>query len=103
MDSVIANIIILISALALLAAVVITAYSVWHSVRMGKREKTENGVPTRNIMLGAVALPIVVALPTLLFGSLTDACIITSLVLLVVASALVVCGRIRTLSRIRRK
>ncbi len=103
MDSIIANIIIVISALTLLAAIVITTYSVWHSVRMDKREKTENGIPTRKIMLGVVALPLVVALPILLFASLTDACIVTTLVLLFVATVLVVCGRVRTLSRIRRK
>ncbi len=103
MDSIIANIIIVISVLALLAAVVITVYSVWHSVRVDKREKMENGIPTHNIMLGVVALTLVVALPTMLFASLTDACIVTSLVLLLVAAALVVCGRVRTLSRIRRK
>lgn len=103
MDSIIANIVIFIAALALLAAVGITVRSVWHSMRVNKRARVENGIPTRAIAIYTAALPVVVAVPTLLFASLADACIITGTVMIVVASVLVICGRIRTLNRIRRK
>jgi len=103
MDSIIANIMIGIAALTLLVAAAVTIRSVWHSLRVNKRATTENGIPTRNITLSTVALPIVIAIPTLLFTSLADACIITATVLLFTASALVTCGRLRTLSRIRRR
>lgn len=103
MDSIIANIIIVIAGITLLAAIAITAHSVWHSLRVNKRARTENGIPTRNIVYATAALPVVVALPVLVFASIADACIITGTVMILTASILVICGRIRTLNRTRRK
>lgn len=100
MNSMIADIVIAIAALALLAAMGLTALSVWHSKRMNRRQSTENGVPTRNISLATAALTLVVALPTLMLGGLVDMFIITTAVLLIVAAILVACGRLRTLKRI---
>ena len=47
MDSIIANIIISLAALAVIAAAGVTAYSITHSLRTNKRPEAENGVPTR--------------------------------------------------------
>lgn len=99
MDSIIANIIIIIAGITLLAAIALTVHSVWHSLRVNKRAKMENGIPTRNIAYATAALPVVVALPVLLFASIADACIITGITMILVASILVICGRIRTLKR----
>lgn len=101
MDSIIANIIISLVALAIMAATGLTAYSIAHSMRVNKRPDVENGVPTRKIALGTAGLLVVVCAVTLLAGSLTDMCIITALALLCVASALVIYGRIQTLKRVR--
>lgn len=103
MDCIIANIIIAVALLTLLATATITVLSLVHSLRVNKRPKVENGVPTRSITLYTLGLLLAVALPTLLIGSMTDMCIITSIVLLTVASVLVVRGRINTLKRARNK
>lgn len=103
MDSFIANTAIIVSLLTLLAAAGLTAYSVSRSMRLNKRSTEENGVPKRNITIGTVALLLIVALPSLVFGSVTDMCIITSLVLLTVAAALVIYGRVQTLKRVRKR
>lgn len=103
MDSIISNIMIAVAMLTLLATAVITALSVTHSLRVNKRPKVENGVPTRTISLSTIGLLLAIALPTLFIGSLTDMCIITALVLLTVASGLVTYGRIQTLKRVRNK
>ncbi len=101
MDSIIANIVIVVSALTLLAAAALTAYSVAHSLRVNKRPKMENGVPTRTIGIATIVMLLAVAIPTLLIGSVTDMCITTSLVLLVTAAGLVIYGRAKTLRRVR--
>lgn len=99
MDSIIADIVITIAALTLLVTIGLTTYSVWHSQRMNKRQKYENGVPIRAITFGTAALTLTVALITLLVGGVIDMLIITTATLLTVAVGLVVCGRIRSLSR----
>lgn len=96
MDGIIADILIIVSTLALLATVGVTAYSVIRSQRTNKRPKEENKVRVRMIGLSVVCLILAVSLPTLLFGSLTDMCIITSIVMLCIASIAVIYGRIQT-------
>lgn len=103
MDSIIANIIISLAALAVIAAAGVTAYSITHSLRTNKRPDAENGVPTRKITLATIGLLVAVCVPSILIGSLTDMCIITALTLLVVASGLVIYGRIQTLKRTRKR
>lgn len=85
--------------LVLLAAIASTAYSVVHSLRASRRERMENGLPVGRIALGSAALPVLVAVPSLLFGSLADMCIVTVAVMLVTAVALVGLGTVRTLRR----
>lgn len=87
------------AALTFIAAAGIMGYSIFHSLKTNKRSETENGVPTRRIELATVALLVVVGLPTLLFGSLTDMCIILSAVLLIVAGVLIVVGRVKSARR----
>ena len=99
MDFVIANIMIVMAAVTLLIAVGALGYSIAHSLKTNKRSETENGVPTQRIEIGTVALIVVVGLPSLVFGSLTDMCIILSGVLLVVAGVLITAGRIKSSRR----
>lgn len=96
MDSIIADIMIILSVIVLLAAGGVTAYSVIRSQKNNKRPSHENGVPVRMIGICTIVVVVAIALPTLLFGSITDMCIITSISTLVIASASVVYGRILT-------
>lgn len=102
MDNILADIIITICLLVLLATVGITLFSVVHSQKANKRPVTENGVPVRLIGWATVAVVLIVALPTLLFGNFTDMCIITSIVLLIISSATVLFGKFITL-RLRKR
>lgn len=97
MDGIIADIFIILSILVLLATAGITIYSVVRSLRANRRPENENGVPVRKIELATVAGVIIVSLPSLLFGSFTDMCIITAVILLVAASIAVIAGRIISL------
>ncbi len=99
MDFIIANIMIVLAAVTLIVAVGVMGYSVVHSLKTNKRSETENGVPTLRIEIGTVALLVVVGLPSLVFGSLTDMCIILSGVLLIVAGVLIIAGRIKSSRR----
>lgn len=102
MDSIIADIFIVIGIIVLLATVVVTGCSIVKSQKVNKRPKRENGVPLRMIGVCTLAGVLAVAIPTLLIGSFTDACIVTSLTLLTVASVAVIYGRILTL-RLRKR
>ncbi|MBQ0073912.1 MAG: hypothetical protein KBT34_06935 [Prevotella sp.] len=102
MDSIIADIIIILSILALAATIGITLYSIFRSLKANKRPKMENGIPVRMIELCTVILLLAIALPSLLFGSLTDMCIITATVLLVIASTSIIYGRILS-ARLRKR
>lgn len=94
MDSIIADIMIIVSGVVLLAAVGMIVFSVIRSQKNNKRPKVENGVPTRMIALGTVAGVIVIALPTLLIGSFTDMCIITGTAMLFIALVAVIFSKI---------
>ncbi len=103
MGTLFVDIVIVLAAVAIVAAIGISAWSVVVSLRKNKPLKRENGVPIRNIRLCTAALVAAVVVPTLLIASMTDMCIITSLVMLAVASVAVIVSRIRTLSRVRRR
>ncbi len=103
MDGILVDIIIIIAGLTLVAITVLTICSVCHSLKVNKPQKEENGVPLRAIRLATVGFMMLLIVPTLIASSLTDMCIITALVMLCVASMLVLCGRIYTLSRSRRQ
>lgn len=94
MDEILANIFIVLSIIALLVAVGFTGYSVWHSLKENRRAKVENGVPTQKITIGTIVLLLIIALPSLLIGSMTDMCIITGLSMLLIASAAVIYSRV---------
>ena len=102
MDSILADIVICISLLGLLATLGITIFSVMHSQKANRRPEKENGVPVRMIGITTVALVLVIALPTLLIGNFTDMCIITSIALLIISSGCVLFGKFITL-RLRKR
>lgn len=102
MDSIIADLFIVLCSVALLATAALTAYSVVRSLKANKRPKMENGVPVRMIGLATIGVMLAIALPTLLLGSLTDMCIITATAMLAIASIAVIYGRILT-ARLRKR
>ena len=81
--------------LALLGALGTTAYSVYHSRRTNKRQAMENGVPVGRIDWAVIALLVVVAVPSCIVGSFTDACLITAFVMLAVAAAVIVYDKLK--------
>ncbi|MBQ9561078.1 MAG: hypothetical protein IJV10_02220 [Prevotella sp.] len=82
MDDVIANIIITVSLAVLLGTFLLAVCSVFHSLKVNKRRKTENGVPVGVIGWMTFLALLMVSIPLLLFASFTDMCIITALVML---------------------
>ena len=86
MDIIFADIFIVISLLTLMGALLLVIGSVWHSLRVNKRKKMENGVPVSIIGWGVVALIIVIALPTLLIGGVVNMCLVTALIMFLVAT-----------------
>lgn len=97
MDQIIATILTILCGLTLLGATSLTCFSVWHSLKKNRRPKIENGVPTQNILLGTIALVIIIALPTLIFGSFTDMCIITGIMMLFAATITIIYSRFRSI------
>lgn len=98
MDIILANIFIVLCGLTLLGVIGLTAYSVLHSLKENRRPKVENGVPTRKITLVTISVMLLIALPTLLFGSFTDMCIITGSIMLLLASCAVIYSRILSIT-----
>jgi CDP-diglyceride synthetase len=86
MDIIFADIFIVISLLTLLTALLLVICSVWHSLKVNKRKNKENGIPVSLIGWGVVALMIVIALPALLIGGFVNMCLITALIMLLVAT-----------------
>ena len=86
MYSFIADIFIILSIVALIVSLALVFYSAWHSLKVNKRKNKENGIPVSFIGWGVVALMIVIALPTLLIGGFVNMCLITALVMLLVAT-----------------
>lgn len=97
----IADIMIVLMALVLVAALALTAYSVYHSLRTNKRKKVDDGVPVGMIGWGTVALVLVISIPTLLIGSFTDMCLVTAGVMLLVAGGTVVYSKVQS-ARLRK-
>ena len=96
MDSIIANIVIILTLCIIVCAVGVTVYSVYRSAKANKREKTENGVPVSLIGRISLAIPVVTAALTLLVSDVTNMCIITALVMLILATALLFYSKINT-------
>lgn len=97
MDGIIADIMICLSAIIILGASGLTGYSVYHSLRVNKREKLENGVPVALIGWSTIGGTLLIALPALLFGSFTDMCLITAIILLAAAAGTMIYSKITTL------
>ena len=81
--------------LALVGTLGATAYSVWHSLRTNKRRAMENGVPVGRIDWAVIELLVIVAIPSWIAGSFTDACLITAFAMLVVATAVIIYDKIK--------
>ena len=86
MDIIFADIFIVVSMLTLLTALLLVICSVWHSLKVNKRKNRDNGIPVSLIGWGVVALMVVVALPALLIGGFVNMCLITALIMLLVAT-----------------
>lgn len=76
--------------LTIVGALGATAYSVWHSLHANKRSAMENGVPIGRIDWAVVVLLVIVAIPSWIAGSFTDACLITAFAMLAVATAVII-------------
>ena len=83
--SIIADIFIIVAIAIIVAALGLTIWSVAHSLKLNKRRQRENGVPVGTIGWATFGLLMVVALPTLLFWGYANMCIITSIVMFLVA------------------
>lgn len=83
--SIIADIFIMVALIAIAVALALTFWSVGHSLKLNKRRYKENGVPVGSIGWATFGLLMIVALPTLLFMGYANMCIITSIVMFLVA------------------
>ena len=83
--SIIADIFIIVALAAIVVALALTFWSVAHSLKLNKRKYRENGVPVGTIGWATFGLLMVIAIPTLLFMGYANMCIITSIVLFIVA------------------
>ena len=83
--SIIADIFIIVALAAIVVALALTFWSVAHSLKLNKRRYSENGVPVGTIGWATFGLLIIVAIPTLLFMGYANMCIITSIVMFIVA------------------
>lgn len=83
--SIIADIFIIVALAAIVVALALTFWSVAHSLKLNKRRYRENGVPVGTIGWATFGLLMVIAIPTLLIWGYANMCIITSIVLFIVA------------------
>ena len=86
MDMIFADIFIVISLITLIGALLLVIGSVWHSLKVNNRKNKENGIPVSIIGWGVVALMVVIALPSLLIGGFVNMCLITALIMLLIAT-----------------
>ena len=93
---ILADIIIISGLLTILAAIVLTCYSICHSLRVNKRESKENGIPVGILGWGVFALLPVIFFPALIIGSLANACLITTLAMFFIAAAALAYSKINT-------
>jgi hypothetical protein len=92
---IIADIMIVLMALAVLGALAAVALSVWHSLKMNKRRAAENGVPVGIIDWAIIGVLTTVCLITWLVWSFTDMCIITAAVMLTGATATILYDKLK--------
>lgn len=93
---ILADIIIISGLLTIVAAIALTCYSIFHSLRVNKRESKENGVPVGILGWSIVALLLVIFIPAFLIGSLANACLITTLAMFCIAAAALTYSKINT-------
>jgi len=99
MDIIFADIFIIISILTLLSTLSLVLYSVWHSLKVNKRKNVENGVPVSIIQWGVIALILIISLPSLLIGGFTNMCLITALIMLLVATCILIYSKWSSVKR----
>lgn len=83
--SIIADIFIIVAIASIVAALGLTIWSVAHSLKLNKVRQRENGVPVGTIGWATFGFLMIVAIPTLLFMGYANMCIITSIVMFLVA------------------
>ena len=93
---ILADIIIIAGLLTILAAIVLTCISVYHSLRVNKRQSMENGVPVSIIGWCTFALMVCIFVPVLLIGGLAHACLITTLAMFLIALVALAYSKINT-------
>ena len=94
-----ADIFIILSIVTLLASLALVFYSAWHSLKVNKRRNVVNGIPVTVIGWSIVALLVVVSVPILLIGGFTNMCIITAVIMLVVATGVLIYGKWSSVKR----
>jgi hypothetical protein len=94
-----ADIFIILSIVALLVSLALVFYSAWHSLKVNKRWNVENGIPVTVIGWGIVALLVVISIPTLLIGGFTNMCLITAIIMLIVATGALIYGKWSSVKR----
>lgn len=85
-------------ALTLAGALSATAYSIYHSLRMNKRYAMENGIPVGRIDWIVIAVLAVIAIPSWIIGSFTDACLITAFAMLTIATVVIIYDKLKSRS-----
>jgi hypothetical protein len=101
MDQFVADIIIPIALLVLLCALGLSFLSVFHSLKVNKRKPVENGVKVGLIGWATFIMLLCISLPFILFGSFTDMCIITPLLMLFISGCCILYSMLRA-TRLRR-
>ena len=94
-----ADIFIILSIVTLLVSLALVVYSAWHSLKVNKRRNVENGIPVTVIGWTIVAFMVVVSVPILLIGGITNMCIITAAIMLVVATGALIYGKWSSVKR----
>ena len=94
-----ADIFIIISIVTLLVSLALVFYSAWHFLKVNKRRNVENGIPVTVIGWAIIAFMVVVAVPILLIGGFTNMCIITAVIMLIVATGTLIYGKWSSVKR----
>ena len=93
------DIIIILAILAVTAALVMTVISICHSLKANKRGWRENLIPVRLIEYATIGLVLLIAIPSLIIGGMTNACIVTAGILLVITLAALIYSKCSSTKR----
>lgn len=92
---IIIDIIIWLIATVLVLTLCATAYSVYHSIRMNRRKRKENGIPVGIIDWSVAAFVIILSMVIWLTTSFTDMCLVTAAVMLLTATVTIVFDKVK--------